>query len=54
MTEVLKDKLSALRCKIYQQRNTIEALKRDRHECTDPERQLRQMVAELSASDRSA
>ena len=50
MTDLPKDKLAALLARIDQQRNTIDALKRDGHECTDAERQLRQMVAELNAS----
>ena len=51
MNETPKEKLSSLRERIDQQRNTIAALKRDGHECTDAERQLSQMVAELSASE---
>ena len=47
MTGLPKDKLASLRAEIDQQRNTIEALKRDGHECTDAERQLPQMLAEF-------
>lgn len=42
-----KEALKSLREKIDQQRNTIEALKRDGHEHADAERQLRLMEAEL-------
>jgi hypothetical protein len=38
VTGLPKDKLASLRAEIDQQRNTIEALKRDGHECTDAER----------------
>ena len=54
MNETPKEKLSSLRARIDQQRNTIAALKRDGHECTDAERQLSQMVAELSASENAS
>ena len=47
MTGLPKDKLASLRAEIDQQRNTIEALKRDGHECRDAERELRQMLAAL-------
>ena len=47
MTELPRDRLLTLREKIDQQRNTIEALKRDGHECRDAERELRQMLAAL-------
>ena len=50
MGELPQDKLASLRAKIDQQRNTIEALKRDGHECADAERQLQHMVDELKAS----
>lgn len=54
MVELPKDKLVSLRARIDQQRNTIEALKRDGHECADAERQLKQMVAELSAAENTS
>ena len=54
MNETPKEELSSLRARIDQQHNTIAALKRDGHECTDAERQLSQMVAELSASENAS
>lgn len=51
MTGLPKDKLASLRAEIDQQRNTIEALKRDGHECTDAERGLRQMLAALQTRE---
>ncbi|HEV2627905.1 MAG TPA: hypothetical protein VGV41_04605 [Pseudolabrys sp.] len=51
MSELPKERLLSLREKIDQQRNTIEALKRDGHECADAERQLRHMLAELRTSE---
>ena len=54
MNETPKEELSSLRARIDQQRNTIAALKRDGHECTDAERQLSQMVAELSVSENAS
>ncbi len=51
MTGLPKDKLASLRAEIDQQRNTIEALKRDGHECTDAERELRQMLAALQTRE---
>jgi hypothetical protein len=47
----LQQDLSVLREKIAQQRNTVEALKRDGHEYADAERQLKQMLRELGLSD---
>lgn len=54
MVELPKDRLSSLRAKIEQQRNTIEALKRDGHECTDAERQLTIMLTELRGTEKAA
>ena len=51
MNETPKEKLSALRAKIDQQRNTIAALKREGHEYTDAERQLTQMLTELKQTE---
>jgi len=42
-----------LRDKIDQQRQTVDALKREGHECRDAQRQLDQMLAELKASDKT-
>ena len=53
MTGLPKDKLASLRAEIDQQRNTIEALKRDGHECTDAERQLPQMLAEFQTREKT-
>ena len=50
MAQSPQERLSVLREKIDQQRNTIEILKRDGHECIDAERQLKQMVAQLTLS----
>ena len=47
----LQQDLSVLREKIAQQRNTVEALKRDGHEYADAERQLKQMLRDLGLSD---
>jgi hypothetical protein len=47
MATLPQNRLSILREKIAQQRNTIEALKRDDHECFDAERQLERMLTEL-------
>ena len=44
-----KERLSSLRGKIDEQRNTIQILKLERHDCPDAERQLSQIVAELQA-----
>jgi predicted component of type VI protein secretion system len=46
MANVPHDQLVVLREKINQQRNTVAALKRDGHECTDAERHLRDLLAE--------
>ncbi|HEV2628993.1 MAG TPA: hypothetical protein VGV41_10150 [Pseudolabrys sp.] len=51
MTELMPDSLLDLRERIDQQRNTIDALKREGHECPDAERQLRHMLAELRTSE---
>ena len=51
MVELPTNRLLDLKAKIKQQRNTVEALKRDGHECTDAERQLRHMLAELRTSE---
>ena len=51
MTNTPHDRLTSLREKIDRQRNTIELLKRDGHECADAERQLRQMIADLHNSE---
>jgi len=51
MGELPKDRLLQLRTKIEQQRNTIEALRREGHDCPDAERQLRQMLVELKGSE---
>jgi len=51
---ILRQKrLSILREKINQQRDTIEELKRNGHEHTDAERQLREMLADLQVSEES-
>lgn len=47
MATLPQDCLSILREKIKQQRNTVEALKREGHEHTDAERQLVHMREEL-------
>ena len=47
MVELPKDRLLDLRAKVKQQRNTVEALKRDGHEFTDAERHLRELQGEL-------
>ena len=51
MIELPEAHLSTLREKIEQQRNTIEALKRDAHECADAERQLKQMLEEMQVHE---
>lgn len=51
MGELPKDRLLQLRTKIEQQRNTIEALRREGHDCPDAERQLRQTLVELKGSE---
>jgi arginine repressor len=43
------ERLLTVRKKIEQQRNTVESLKREGHECPDAERQLSRMLAELRA-----
>jgi hypothetical protein len=48
MTPNPKDRLRLLQDKIDQQRNTIEALKRDGHETKDANRHLEALVAELA------
>jgi hypothetical protein len=47
----LPQDLSILREKINQQRNTVDALKRDGHECVDAQRHLEHMLAELKARE---
>jgi len=54
MTSFPKDRLSLLRNKIEQQRQTVDALKAGGHPCPDAERQLQQMTAELRAGERAA
>jgi hypothetical protein len=54
MPENPKDRLQrlkSLRARIQQQKNTVEALKRDGHVYEDAERQLTQMRDELRASE---
>ncbi len=51
MTPSQKERLSLLREKILRQRDTVDALKRDGHVYADAERELRQMIAELQASE---
>lgn len=53
MTDLPKDRLAALREKVDQQRNTIETLRREGHQCPDAERQLKQMFIELQASEQA-
>ena len=48
-----QDGLPPIRERIEQQRNTIEALKREGHECPDAERQLAQLPVELRASEKA-
>jgi hypothetical protein len=52
MAELPKDRLQDLCARIDQQRNTVEALKRDGHEYVDAERQLRNMLAEFATRGR--
>ena len=47
MVELPKNRPLDLQAKIKQQRNTIEALKRDGHEFTDAERHLKELQGEL-------
>ena len=54
MTSLPKDRLVALREKIDQQRNTIETLRREGHQCPDAERQLKQMLIELQAAEQAS
>jgi hypothetical protein len=51
MTELMPDSLLDLRERIEQQRKTVEALQREGHICTDAERQLRYLQAQLQASE---
>ena len=53
MTDTPKERLLSLRQRVEQQRNTVEALKRDGHEHTDAERQLNRLQAELKAAEKS-
>ena len=41
-----------LRQRVDQQRNTIDDLKREGHDCPDAERQLRRLERELRATER--
>ena len=43
MAVLPKDRLLALQAQIEQQRNTVESLKHEGHECPDAERLLQQM-----------
>jgi hypothetical protein len=54
MAKLPQERLSNLRSKIENQRKTVDALKRDGHECADAERQLSQMVAEWRASENAS
>jgi hypothetical protein len=54
MATLPQDRLALLREKIAQQRTTVAALKRDGHEHSDAERQLRQMLAELRMSEKGS
>jgi hypothetical protein len=47
MVETPKDLLLGLKAKIKQQRNTVEALKRDGHVYADAERYLRELQSEM-------
>ncbi len=51
MANTPQERLSILREKIERQRNTVESLKREGHECADAERQLKSMLAELQRSE---
>lgn len=51
MTLSPKARLSLLREKIERQRDTVDALKRDGHVYADAERQLKELIAELQASE---
>ena len=53
MTSLPKDRLVALREKVDQQRNTIETLRREGHQCPDAERQLEHLLIELQASEQA-
>lgn len=53
MTDLPKDRLAALREKVDQQRNTIEKLRREGHQCPDAERQLEHLLIELQASEQA-
>lgn len=52
MATLPRDRL-LVQSKIDQQRNTIEALRRDGHETTDAERHLRDLIAELAMAQKS-
>ena len=54
MTSTPENRLSILRERIKQQRNTVAALKREGHECADAERQLEQMVEEATAHEKAS
>jgi len=51
MSELPRDRLFTLRAKIEQQRNTIEALKREGHDCPDAELQLQRMLVDLHRAE---
>lgn len=51
MAVLPKDRLLALQAQIEQQRNTVESLKHEGHECPDAERLLQQMLSELKATE---
>ncbi len=51
MANTPKERLSILKQKVERQRNTVELLKRDRHECADAERQLKRLLAELQGCE---
>jgi hypothetical protein len=54
MTAPPKDRLPPIRERIEQQRNTIEALKREGHDCPDAERHLAQLLIELQATEKGS
>jgi len=54
MADLPKDRLLPLTSRIEQQRKTIEALKRDGHECPDAERQLRDLEFQWHADTQNS
>ena len=52
MSELPKDRLLTLRQNIEQQRNTIDSLKREGHDCPDAELQLQKMLIELHRAEK--